>query len=154
MTNVNKTLDQLSGFLKLIATPLPNLVSISGETVSVRSADMVFEIEASAESISFQSKPELGTQGHLFKHSVDAFLRGQSDQVSRILEFMIRYKHLVVLMDQDGNYLRVGDMVNGLSFDFDLSPSPDPNGENGYKLSFSGNTLGRHLPVLYPFLIQ
>lgn len=115
---------------------------------------MVFEIEVSPESISFQSKPVLDAPGHLFMHSVDAFLRGQSDQVSRVLEFMIRYKYLVVLMNQDGKYIRVGNMVNGLTFDYDLSPSPDPNGENGYKLSFSGNTLSRHLPVIYPFLVQ
>lgn len=121
--------------------------------MSVINAEVVFEFEVSKESISFQTKPALSAAGHLYSHTVEAFLRGQSEHITNILDFLIKYKFLVALMDQDGKYIRIGDTVNGLSFKWDFSPSPNPSGENGYKLTFVGDTLSRYRPVLYPFSV-
>ena len=115
---------------------------------------MLFEIDVSHESTELETIPVLDEPGHLFQHTVEAFLRGHSDRVHVILDFMLRYKHVVVLQKSNGNFIRIGDMINGLSFEFTYISSKEPSGRNGYQLKFKGHSLHNFQPVKYPFTLQ
>lgn len=152
MQKISKTPNQLSGHLNLYAIPLYNLISILGEVITVANNNLNFQIEFNSESINYSSTVEDDKHGKSFKHIISGDIEGRQPQFDKLLETMLNYKFIVVLQNADGNYSRIGDLSHALKFSFEYKTSPNPAGNKGYSVEFSGNSLTGQKSCNFPFI--
>lgn len=154
MQEINKTLNQLSGHLEIIAVPLFNVIAVEGPILNIANDDFNYQLKCSTESIKYSAPTNKSKPGNSFRHSISGDIVGRSSENDKLLETMLRYRYIIVLKNWDGKYTRIGDPNQGLQFDFKYSTSPNPSGDKGYSIEFSGNTLSSQKPVNFPFTIK
>lgn len=152
MKSVDKHSDQLSGHIRLIAVPQSNISSISGPTIMLKDPTLLYELHCARESLKVSIPNDYSKAGNFYKPVIEGFVPGRSAENDLILDQMIRFRHVVVLQNSDGNFTRIGETNHALKFNFDYSTSPDPVGQNGYSISFTGNILFSQKPFIMPFL--
>lgn len=154
MSVINKQLNQLSGFLELIAVPLSNIASLEANVLYCHNLESNFILDCSPESIKLSVAPSESAPGKLFSIQASGFIRGSSAENSQLLETMLQHRYIIALRNQEGSYIRAGSETKGLLFTWQFAPDPQASGSIGYELSFTGNNLVAHKPVNYPFSVK
>lgn len=154
MSAISKQLNQLSGFLELIAVPLSNIVSIESNVLYCHNLESNHVPDCTRETIALSIEATKSAPGNLFDIQVSGFLRGSSEGNGQLLESMLQHRFIVVLRNQEGSYIRVGSETKGLLFTWQFAPAPQAEGSIGYQLNFKGSNLVAHKPVNYPFSIK
>lgn len=153
MKSVNKAYN-LSGHLQLFAVPLFNIFSLEGQTLTLKNSDDVYELLCAKDSLQIAIPPESSKHGNIFRPKISGFVPGRTIENDLILEEMSPMRFMIILMNADGNFTRIGETTLGLSFQFEYNTSPDPSGTSGYSFTFSGALHTGQRPVLWPFLVN
>lgn len=144
MKTITKNSNQLPGHIKLIAIPVWNINSIINGNVNVKSNDDVFLIECSHDTLNHDAKLEDTDNGKFYTHDVSAVLQGEND-TNDYLDLLSRNTNVLLMQTDNGSWIRVGDLDNGLSLTFNYS-SEKP----GYNISFTGELLYKSKPNSVP----
>lgn len=150
MKQLNKPAENMGGLIRLWAIPADK-VTLAGKEISIASAENVYEIKCSEDTMLHMEQSELTSAGTCYNTTVKGFAPGLNEDTEKALEYMNGRKWVVLMMDGNGFYKLAGSREVPLRLEARTDTGQNTVDRAGCEFTFFGKTLKRAISVNYPF---
>ncbi|MFZ4401474.1 MAG: hypothetical protein ACOYO1_15670 [Bacteroidales bacterium] len=153
MQTINKNSEKLAGVVDLYAIPCSNVKKIENKQIFCSDINEIYQFICASESIAHNYTSENKESGQLFVNKVTAYMPGLDINIDKLFNKLKQYKFVVVIRNQDSQYIMIGDNQIGLVFEWNYVNTSNWSGSVGYELKFETNASSPHKLVNLPFVI-
>jgi len=150
MKTVIKAGDNLGGLIKIWAIP-NDVISVSGEVVSITSDTNVYQLHCSPDSMEFSEPREVTDAGTHYNTAIGGFIPQDNATLQEALAYLEPRKWVVLFTDGNGKTKLAGLPMNPLRVSAELTSGNDTAVRAGCAIQFFGKTLARAIFVNNPF---
>jgi hypothetical protein len=152
MKTINKPSDNMGGLLKIWAVRPSDIATESNSSITFSSTDNIYEMYCTSGTMSFSEPHNKSNAGILYSPSLKAVVPKDTDDTLKYISEMERISRFVVIyLDGNGNYKKVGTGKVPVRFSGSLSSGVDTTDRNGFNISFSGKCTKRATHIQNPF---
>lgn len=142
MKTISKTTNQLPGLIALYAIPSWNISSIDGAAITLVSTNDVYNFQFSNDSLQHECKPVESDAGTYYEHKVTGQIFGRSQENTDELQAIKNTKFIVLLMDENLQWKRLGSVENPLTLVYEYTSA-----KPGYNITFSYTDTCEYYPA-------